>query len=182
MNLNFVEFFRWLESMGMVDAFLPFILVFAIMFAVLEKTQVLENKKINAVFAGVAGMLVVIPHIMGKYPAGKDIVVIINTALPNFIAVLIAVVLALVLLNITSDSKNSTFGNKWPVWVSLAVVVYIFGAAANWWTNIFGAYLNNQTMAVVLILIVFGLVFYYIVEANGDDDDDETRNPPKGNQ
>jgi hypothetical protein len=167
--MNFVDFFRWLESLGMLNAFLPFMLVFVIMFAVLEKTGILgpDKKAINVVFSAIAGLIVVIPHVMGRYPAGRDIVVIINTALPNVIGVMVAVILALILIAIATDGSVKSFSSlvSWVPYVALAIVVYIFGAAAGWWHNIFRNF-GTQTMSIVLILIVFGLVFYYIVGDN----------------
>jgi amino acid transporter len=82
-----------LENLGVVDVILPFILVFVIVFAVLQKTKILgENKEgkpmknFNSVIALVMGLAVVIPHVMGSYPdPNMDIVNIINIALPNIV-------------------------------------------------------------------------------------------------
>jgi hypothetical protein len=184
--MDFVDFFRWLGEMRILNSFLPFLLVFVIMFAVLERVAIFgQNKKaINVVFSAIAGLIVVIPHVMGRYPAGKDIVVIINTALPNFIAVLLGLILALILIAIATGDQKKDFSTwTWVPYGALAIVIYIFGAAAGWWHNIFLKF-GTHTMSVLLILIVFGLVFWYIVRdpTTGGSGGSKPSTPPPPNK
>ena len=82
---EFPEFFVRLEEMGMLDSVLPFILIFTIVFAVLQKTKIIgEGKRqFNTIVALVLSLMVVIPHVTGRYPPGQDIILIINQALPQ---------------------------------------------------------------------------------------------------
>ena len=78
-----VNFFK---EFGLFDVVLPFLLVFAIIFAILEKTRILGTEKIdkedvprrnlNTIVAFVIGMLVI---------ATNKIVTAINQALPNVV-------------------------------------------------------------------------------------------------
>ena len=45
MATNFVELFRTLEGYGLTDALLPFLLIFTILFAMLQKTKFLEQER-----------------------------------------------------------------------------------------------------------------------------------------
>jgi uncharacterized membrane protein YgcG len=48
MNQTLVNIFTFLEKIGLVDVLLPFVLVFVIVFGVLERTKVLGKGKTNA--------------------------------------------------------------------------------------------------------------------------------------
>ncbi|GAG35226.1 unnamed protein product, partial [marine sediment metagenome] len=60
---NLEEFIRVLESWGLTDVLLPFLLIFVVMFAILQKTRILgeDKKRFNMVIALVIGLMVVIP-------------------------------------------------------------------------------------------------------------------------
>lgn len=186
--MDFYDFFRYLgEDLQVLDTFLPFLLVFVIIFAILEKTKVLgvEKKeiagtahdipktKLNTLLAAIFGAMVVIPHVMNLYPPNRDIVTIINTALPNMAAILVAVVLTLLMVSMLTGSDHK-FVESWIPYVALAIVVYVFGAAADWWGAIFP--LTDETISLVLILLIFGLVFWFITKPikPGDDGDTST--------
>src|SRR3989344_5829629 len=84
----------FLTDFGLFDVILPFLLVFAVVFGILEKTRILGSEKIgdteytrknlNAIVAFVLGLLVV---------AATKIVGVINQALPR-ISLLIVVSLS----------------------------------------------------------------------------------------
>ena len=88
-----IEFF---QRLGIYDVVLPFLLVFTIVFAILEKTRVLgtediEGKKytkknLNAIVSFVVAFLVV---------ASTRLVAVINTALANIVLLLLLSVLTL---------------------------------------------------------------------------------------
>ena len=87
------DFIRWLDDVGVRDVMLPFLLIFTIFFAILQKTKVLgEGKKnMNLAVALVIALIVVIPHVTNDYPSEDvDPVAIMNKALPNVSIVLIA--------------------------------------------------------------------------------------------
>ena len=56
---NLEEFVRTMESWGLTDVMLPFLLIFTIMFAVLQKTRILgeEKRQINMVVSLVFGAI-----------------------------------------------------------------------------------------------------------------------------
>ncbi len=164
---DFREFFAYLDSIGVADALVPFFLIFTIVFAVLERAKVLgDRKNFNVIVALAIGLIVVIPHVMGTYPPGSDVVDIINSAIPNVSVIIIAIILFLVLIG--------TFGVKMPLGegvyifalLSLAAIVYIFGNAAGWWSGI-PSWLDGDTQALLLIILVFGIVIWFITGGGG---------------
>jgi hypothetical protein len=175
-----------LQEIGVMDVILPFILVFTIVFAVMQKTKILgedpeshkPRKNFNAVIALVMALGVVIPHITGTYPANADIVNIVNSALPNISVVLIAVVMMLLMIGVfgggvdISKSKNlSTFAMIF----AIVGTVYIFGSSADWWNmpSWMGFMMDSDTQALVIILLVFGALIAFITA------EDKPKDPKK---
>ena len=159
------EFLVQLEQFGLLDAILPFILIFAIIFTVLRKTNVLGDKKnIHMLVALVLALLVVMPHVLGTYPAGQDVVSIINTALPNVSLVIVIIVAALILVGIfvPNFSPGGGIGGILAIG-SLVAIVYIFGLAGGWWTSGSLGFLSNPDIQVLIVIVlVFALVIFLI--------------------
>ena len=166
--MEFVEFFQNLENLGFIDAFLPFLLIFVIIFAILQKSNVLgEGKRnFNVVVAAVIGLLVVIPHVTGKYPPGKDVVVMINTGIPKVSIVIVAILMALLLIGILGGEARWMGGSisGWIAILAFGIIVYIFGGEAGWWSNSFKStgWWNSETTSVIIIVLVFALIIWYI--------------------
>src|SRR3989338_4169033 len=119
-----VEFFR---EFGLFDIVMPFLLVFTIVFAVLEKTEILgvtkikgetyPNKNLNAAVAFVVAMLVV---------AAANIVSVINEALPNIILLLVVLVSFLVLIGVFAEGELK-FREKHRIWTTIFMILIFIG-------------------------------------------------------
>ena len=164
---NVQEFFKVMDSWGMTDVVLPFILLFAILFAIFQKIKVFgERRNINGIVAFVMSLSVVIPHVTGTYPAGFDVVEILNTALPSVSLLIVAIIMLLLLIGIFGG-EATMFGIAAPNWIgliSIILIVYIFGGAANWWggyTSIDG-FFGSDAMAIFVMLLVFGVIISFI--------------------
>ncbi len=168
--LKLEGFVRTLENWGLTDVLLPFLLIFVIVFAILQKTKILGDgkKNLNVVVAVVMGLLVVIPHVTGRFPANADPVVIINEALPQISIVLVAVILLLILIGVFGQDYVF-LGVTMPGWItlgSLGVIILIFGGAAGWWDSGFGQTLENffgtEGVAIFIMLLTFGIIIAWI--------------------
>ncbi|MFW5746069.1 MAG: hypothetical protein ACOCWQ_00785 [Nanoarchaeota archaeon] len=167
---------RMLQEWGVMDILLPFFLVFAIVFAVLQKAKPLgkKSKKFNVIIALIMGMAVIFPHVLN--PGGRyDVVPIINRALPHVSIVLIAIVMMMLILGLLGSRVN--IGGKslsgWVMVIALVIIVYIFGSAAGWFWRLPYWLDNPQTIAVVITILVFAIVISYITQdedANKDKD------------
>jgi len=166
---NFVELFKVMESWGMLDVMLPFLLIFTVVFAVLQKAKIFgeDSKRFNVIIALILGMVVIIPHIMGTYPEGQDVVLIINSALPNVSMVLIAIIMVLLLAGVFGYEPGGADSGIFIL--AIPIVAYIFGVSAGWWENFSWFNIDPDTMAVVLVLLVFGIIIFLVTyEGNKD--------------
>ena len=181
--------FAQLESMGLI-VFLIFALIFTVVFAILQKVQIFgdpaKDKKVknyNTIVAMVMAALVVFPHVLWGTPDPTDavlsnglpdIVDIITSALPSVGVVIIAILMALLIVGILGR-RVELGGSSLSGWIAMgafAVIVYIFGASANWWSapGFMDFILNNQDLlALVLVLLVFAIVIWFITKEDKDD-------------
>ena len=100
-SVGFSTLAYYFETYGVIDFLLPFILVFTIIFAVMQKTKILGDKKnFNVIIALVLALIFVVPHITGSYPLGYDPVQVMNESLPSISLVSVAAIMLLLLMGI----------------------------------------------------------------------------------
>ncbi len=164
-----IEFFA---DIGMYDVILPFLLVFAIVFAILEKTKIFgtdsiagkeySKKNINSIVAFVIAFLVI---------ASSQLVAIINEAVANVVLLLILSVCFLMLVGSfyhhTEDVKLEggwrklfmiimfigivlIFLNAIKIDGDMSVIMWAYNWLSTHWTTNFGA-----SVLFLLIIIVF---------------------------
>jgi len=167
--VNFDSVMRSLEGMGLSDVLIPFILIFTVIYAVLQRSHIFgggdQEKTYNIVVSTIMGLVVVIPHLLGRYPAGGDVVDIINSSLPNVGIVLVMIIMFFLILGVFGASPN------WPnkisgfiVILAFLVVGYIFGRSAGWFGEIynFDTYLSPDTQALLIVVGVFALIIWFV--------------------
>lgn len=169
---DFTWFINRLHDWGVASVLLPFILVFTVVFAILQKSHILgkEKKNFNVMIALVMGLAVVFPHVLGTYPPEADPVNIINQSLPNVSIVIIAIMAILLLIGLLGGEVK-WIGSSMSGWIAIIcflVVIYIFGNAAGWFSSGYPAWLrwldNSDTQALIVILLVFGILVWYITK------------------
>ena len=150
-----------LERLGITDIILPFLLIFTVVFAVLQKTKILgaEKKNLNVIIALVLGLAVIIPHATNAYPPGADVVDIINASLPQIALVLVIILGLMIMMGLWGVS---------PAWkgpltgiimiVSFIVVIAIFGSAAGF-ISIPEMFDSPELQALIVIFIFFYMIF-----------------------
>lgn len=187
--------FQRLADWGLFDVILPFILVFAIVYAVLHKTKILgeKSKNFNTVIALVMGLAVVFPHVLYGSPCMSkpcpplsngmiDPVHVINSALPSVSVIMIAVLMVLLIFGIWG-TKVKLGSNSLSGIIALFAflsVIYIFGSAAGWWPPFEfliwdGGFLGGpDTVALIVTILVFAVIIWFITKE--DDKDEEKKN------
>ncbi|MBW2997514.1 hypothetical protein KY349_04205 [Candidatus Woesearchaeota archaeon] len=169
----FRNIFYRLEYWGLSDVILPFILVFTIVFAIMQRVKPLgseegRNKPFNVVISLVMALAVVIPHVLGYYPADADIVNIINNALPQVSIVLVAILMVLLIVGLFGG--RAEWGGKLSGWVAFfafIIVIYIFGRAAGWFYYLpnWLYWLDNpDTQAMLIVVAIFAIIIWYITK------------------
>jgi len=117
----------FLRDLGVYDVILPFLLIFTILFAILERTRVLgtenvggENhprKNLNAMVAFVIAFLVV---------ASSRLVAIINEALANTMLLLLLVIFFIVLIGVFyEEGKPVILETHWKIIFSILMFIGI---------------------------------------------------------
>ena len=163
---TFPEMIQMLESYGLIDVLLPFLLIFTIAFAVLQKSSILgDNRRpYNKIVAFVIALSAIIPHVLNQYPDGADPINIINRAIPNVGLVMVAGMMVLLLIGVFGKDISfiGTDAAGFIVIGAFLIVIYIFTSATgmhglpNWlsWLN------DPETQSLVLTLLIFGIVIW----------------------
>ena len=198
---TFYDMIMMFERLGFSDIVLPFILIFTLVFAVLQYIKLFppagvtddkeirrRTKKFHMAIASVMAMAVVIPHLSGSYPQGYDVVDIINSALPNVSVVAIAIIGALLILglfNINLETKQKDLFGGLLFVLALGLIIYIFGASAGWgWSipNWLGFLKDKDTTSLIIIILVFALILKFITKPELNEKDAEKARQAKLNR
>lgn len=166
---------EFLDKIGIYDVVLPFLLVFTIVFAILEKTRIFgvekvgkeeyTKKNLNAMVSFVISFLVV---------ASSKLVAVINQALANVVLLLLVSVAFLLLIGSFFSYKEETFLEKGPWRTSFMIlmtigVALIFMNAFGWlepfWNYIIRYWDSAMVGSIILLIII--LVFMWYVTSGG---------------
>ena len=178
------NFFRTLDTWGLTDIMLPFLLIFVVIYAILQKTKILgeEKKNLNVIIAIVVALLVIVPHVTGRFPANTDPIVIINNALPQVSLVLVAIVFLLVMIGVFGQDQVM-LGVSMPGWIALIsflIILGIFGSAAGWWSSGFSSGIDDlfgsESVAIFIMLLMFGLIIAWVTSDSKEREDRSTIN------
>ena len=156
------------------NGILVFLLIFTVVFATLQKTKILGvgRKNFNAMIALIMGLLVIIPHITGNYPAGMDVVQIINEALPNVSMIAVAAIMLLLLVGLFG-AESRWMGSSLSGWIAILAFIFIVGifASAAGLTGGFSAYdyIDEDTLLMIVIILIFGVIVWYITKEPGEE-------------
>ncbi len=173
--VGFPDMIRTLEYYGISDVLLPFIIIFTIVFAVMQKTKLLGEgrKNYNVIIALSMALGVVIPHVLGRYPSREsDIVLIMNSALPQVSIILVAILMMLIILGVFGANirlAGTTMGG-WFTIIAIAIIVIIFGNAAGWFNASWFYWLtvDSDIRNLVVIILVFGIIIAFITKEDAE--------------
>ena len=166
----------FLREFGIFDVILPFLLVFAVVFGILEKTRILgeetiakityPRKNLNALVAFVLAMLVV---------AATKIVGVINTALPQVSLLIIVALSFLLMIGIFMKPDNTLYeklSGKWMaflMFVMFVAVVFIFlgtipaNEKQSWLGFVFDYITEFWSGTLIATLILLGVIVWAIM-------------------
>ena len=151
-NLDFREYIGLLQQIGAYDVILPFLLVFAIVFAALEKTKVFGNDKsnVNMIVSLITGLLLV---------AQPTIVATINNFLPQVSLYLVVAVAGIWLIATIAGKEFKGLGGAWLGVACLIAVFFLFIALNPNWKNYLDAYDRDLVIGIVIIVLLFGFIY-----------------------
>jgi hypothetical protein len=175
---------EFLEDFGLFDVVLPFLLIFVIIFAILEKTLILgkdseggPNKNINSIVALVVALLFV---------SANKAVNIISSALPNIALMIVIAVSFLMMLGVFWKTEEFDFKDnesKWYVAFSIIMFIalaFIFMGAyqispgvsllAEVFSSINNGTLQSVLIGAVVLGVIIGIIAFVTKKPKGDDD------------
>jgi cation transport ATPase len=200
MTLDLFDIITNLNELGIREVFLPFVLIFTVLFTLLDKTAIFirasvddpeetkkrkksENRKFSAIIALSLSLTAVFMHVRGTLIAGIDIINFINSAVPSITALIVAVfgifiVLALVMPSIFPDTGRLDMPISVIVIIA-AIAIYLFVASTGWKASpanipFVGTWLEDDTFrSMAIALLVFGGIVLYIIR--GKEPKDNTK-------
>jgi len=165
---TFRETILFMNKMGLYDVILPFLLVFTIVFAILEKTKILgvdnngvTKKNINAIVSFVMSFLVI---------ASTKLVSVINEAIANVVLILILVVCFMLLIGAMHTGEKEFSLEQFPNWLKFFMflafigIVLIFLNALGWLEGLLGAAkgANAEWVSSLIFLVIVGIIVWLI--------------------
>jgi hypothetical membrane protein len=165
-----IEFF---EEVGLYDVVLPFLLVFTIVFAILEKTRVFGTEKIdgneyskknlNAVAAFVIGFFVI---------ASSKLVEIITTVSSYTVLLLLLSVLFLLLVgSFMKEGEGGFLKGNWNYFFMILMfvgIVLIFIYALGWWDRVWDFFrfqTGGEVVGSIILIVIIVLFIWYITKS-----------------
>ncbi|HLD00783.1 MAG TPA: hypothetical protein VJC39_03500 [Candidatus Nanoarchaeia archaeon] len=160
-----------LDKIGVYDIILPFLLVFTIVFAILEKTKILgiekvggqelTKKNINAMVALVMAFLVI---------ASTQLVAVISEVMANVVLLLILSVCFLLLVGSFFGDKEFSLKDYGP-WIKFFMIfmfmgiVIIFLNALDWLKFVVGLFVlwpADLAVGILFGLVVIGFIWFIV--------------------
>jgi hypothetical protein len=187
----FGDSINFLVKLGVYDIILPFLLVFVLVFALLEKTKVLgvdivkgkdgekgefSKKSLNAMVAFVTGFFVV---------ASTQLVAVINQTLSQIFLLLLLVVCFLLVWGafhqqtkegffLDPKNKHHRFYYRALMAIVMITIIMIFLNALGWLDSMYEFMKNNwntdYVAAVIFILLIIGFMAWITSDSKPDED------------
>lgn len=166
----------FLEKIGVYDVILPFLLVFAVMFSILEKTRVLgeeeikgkrySKKNLNSIVAFVIAFFVI---------ASSELVALIDEAMGNIVILALVGVSVLMLIGVFHGTGEFSFDkNSWTMWLLtifmvLGVLLIFFHAIPyegesllTWFYDFMVDHWDDDAVGAIILLGIVALFMYGI--------------------
>ena len=178
-----IEFF---DRLGIYDVVLPFLLIFTIFFAILERTKIFGEEKVgektvtkknlNAMTAFVIALLVV---------ASSQIVAVINQALAQIALLLVVSISFLILAGSFFVNEEFKLGQNWKTggMALMAIGILLIFANAVGWLTPFWAYITanwSSTVVGSIVLIVLIIWFVYYITTGAEEAQAKPEEEKKG--
>jgi len=185
--------FQYLQSYGFIDFVLPALLIFALIFGVLQKVslfktpklgkdgkptaEMVADRRINGVLALIIGFAVVVPHMVNMYPAKYDPIVLINLLLPNAAVLLIAILAVILLFGIVRTPGS----DKFPVLqlligiaaAGVLIVKFLMDLFPEFFPGSFNFLRDPAIQAVIIVIGVMAFVIYFAFKPAGGESADK---------
>jgi len=166
----------FLQDFGFFDVILPFLLVFTIIFGILEKTKIFGVEKIDGAEYAKKNINSMIAFVIAFFTiAAKEIVTALQVSLPKVALILIIIISFLLLAGSFMSDKEFSFENNkfWKFFLTAIMfiaVVLIFLDGFGWLDPIIQWIFYEESGLLVPLLalgIMVGTIFYVVGGKDG---------------
>ncbi len=151
------------NDMGVFSYVIPFLLIFAVVFAILKKTKILGegNDGILAVISVTVGLLALQFDIVNEFYA---------IIFPRFGVGLSIFLVAIILFGFFFPSDNSEGGKIKGIATAIVVgvVLWSFDSWGEWSNFGFGSWLNEYFWSIIILLAIIGTIIGVTGSGKGD--------------
>jgi len=161
--------FQW-EQAGVFAYVLPFLLIFAVVFGILSKTKIFENKGLNALIAIAIGILALQFNFVSVF---------FSEIFPRLGIGLSILLVVLILLGLFINPKNKGWMIAMAIIAVLIAVVVVFSSldSYTWYTGSGIGYWLGYNWATVVGIVVFVGLIVAIVAGSGKKSDYKDESP-----
>ncbi len=160
----------FMGKIGVYDVILPFLLVFTIIFAILEKTRILGIEKINNVEVTRKNLNTIVAFSISFFViASVQLVGIISSIMANVALILVISVCFLMMVGVFYKDGEFDFAGKHKGWTSAFIIIsfialiIIFLNAMDWLQFIVSLFENwnaDWAASIIFMAFVIGAIVY----------------------
>ena len=171
---------EFLKDFGLFDVVLPFLLVFALIFAILEKTFILgkesngsAKKNLNSIVALAIALIAV---------ATNKVIGAINEALPNVVLLIIVSISFLMMIGVFLKTEEFDFAEEHKKWYATFVILMFIGVllifasaikinGVSWLSMLLdkiGSFSESFISSIIFLVIVVGILAFIIKGSNSN--------------
>ncbi len=164
---------EFMADLGVYDIILPFLLVFTLIFAILEKTRILGTEEVNKVILPKKNLNTIVALSIAFFVvASIQIVSIISEVMANVSLIIVLSVCFLMMVGVFYKEGEFNFTEKHPTFTKIFVIlsfialVLIFLNAMGWLSYITWliSYWNADTAASIFFFAILVGFIYFIVD------------------
>lgn len=165
------------QDLGVFSVALPFLLIFTVVFAVLQKAHIFgDDKKVHAIIALVVGLI----SVTNEFVMAK-----INAFLPNVSLLIVIILMFLLLLGSLAPGAVATIAGGWAMGIAGVFVLWALIAdfvgpnvgLSNWW---YGFSNEAKATAIFIAIIVAVVALFAFGGSRGQAEGETGPKPPKG--
>ena len=181
MAFSFELAIETLIDMGVDEIILPFILIFTIIYAILQKVKIFgeNSKNFNIMIALVLSLIPIFYHFSSTKTSNWDVIYILTTSgvVSQFSTWLVVVVMLLILMGSFGVGLPTSDLFKGLVVISSVIIIgYIFTGAASSSGNTF-EYLDDGTKSAIVVILMFGLIIWFVTSGDKSEKGGNKKNP-----
>jgi len=171
----------FLKDFGLFDVILPFLLIFAIVFAILEKTMILGKEKDGAPKQNLDSIVALAIALI--FVSANKAVNILTNALPNIALIVVVLVSFLIMLGVFWKSEEFDFREKekafyiiFSIMVFIGLILVFLGAmqhssGVSLLSYVFGSIESRVStdlvVGIVVFLVLIGVIIYVVRKPKG---------------